>query len=172
MKIYSWNLSPRVGYKIGCSVSISVISRLLVIVISFLLLRMFLVLRVNSFSNLLQFVRWMPCVNQFTSGVLLKMLKYFEGMLNIFELSPGQEIQHLDWSMQIRFCKLPSYTLWLGQQNVLRIQGMLLFMILRNSYIENQICILTKPIKLIALVKNRWKINLGEFKIHQKYFVK
>ena len=53
----------------------------------------------------------MPCVNQFAGGVLLKMLKYFEGMLNIFELSSGQEIQNLDWSMQIRFCKSPSYTL-------------------------------------------------------------
>ena len=40
---------------------------------------------------------------------MLKQLKHFEVMLNIFEFSPVSENVDLDWSMQISSFELPNH---------------------------------------------------------------
>ena len=51
---------------------------------------------------------FVPFATQRAGGVLFKILKYFEVMLNIFELSSGYNFSPGDWSMQINSYGLPN----------------------------------------------------------------
>ena len=43
------------------------------------------------------------CMTQIAGGLLLKMVKYFEAMLNISEFFRVKEIENYDWFMQMSF---------------------------------------------------------------------
>ena len=55
---------------------------------------------------------FVPFATQRAGGVLFKILKYFEVMLNIFELSSGYNFSPGDWSMQINSYGLPNRISW------------------------------------------------------------
>ena len=47
------------------------------------------------------------CVVQRAGRILIKMLKYFEVLLNMFELPTCMKLWNLDWLMKIFFVKYP-----------------------------------------------------------------
>ena len=43
------------------------------------------------------------CATQIVGSVLLKMLRYFQTLRNIFNFPTSEKLQNVDWSMQISF---------------------------------------------------------------------
>ena len=43
------------------------------------------------------------CATQIVGSVLLKMLRYFQTLRNIFNFPGCEKLQNVDWSMQISF---------------------------------------------------------------------
>ena len=55
------------------------------------------------------------CVVQRAGRILIKMLKYFEVLLNMFELPTCMKLWNLDWLIKIFFCEISSQSSWSRQ---------------------------------------------------------
>ena len=124
------------------------------------------------------------CATQLAGGALLKKLKYFKVMLNIFEFSRVWENVEAWLFYRNHFMNRPiifrdwddktpasfSYFLDLSWKIRFSLQSVTILTVLISLY-----CNETSQLNCfvyIALAKNRWEINLEEFKSDQKYFAK